>query len=557
MKEFPEILGGSNKSLALHLIHRVLHIPNQYLYLVADQYFYNKHSPVEIRDSFLDLLGDVFFVVPGVVTARYHRDAGAPVYFYEFQHPPECLKDTRPAFVKADHSDEIRFVFGGAFLKGNIVMFEGATEEEKLLSRKMMRYWANFARTGCSQDAVGGQVLSELFTNRKDNIPLKFSEDCLYLNIYTPADLTKNSRLPVMVWIHGGGLVVGGASTYDGLALSAHENVVVVTIQYRLGIWGFFSTGDEHGRGNWGHLDQLAALRWVQENIANFGGNPGSVTIFGESAGGESVSVLKFFTLDLFGDPRESYPFLPTVVDGVLLPKMPQEILAEKKFNSVPYIIGINKQEFGWLLPMMMGYPLSEDKLDQKTASSLLWKSYPIANIPEELTPLASEKYLGGTDDPVKKKALFLDMLGDVVFGVPSVTVARHHRDAGAPTYMYEFQYHPSFSSDMKPQTVVGDHGDELFSVFGAPFLKGGASEEEIRLSKMMMKLWANFARSGNPNGEGLPSWPAYDQKEGYLQIGIPTQPAQKLKSKEMAFWTELLAKRAAEKLSPTEHVEL
>uniref|UniRef100_A0A8C0MAI3 Carboxylic ester hydrolase n=1 Tax=Canis lupus familiaris TaxID=9615 RepID=A0A8C0MAI3_CANLF len=441
----------------------------------------------------------------------------------------------------------------------------------------------------CSQDAVGGQVLSELFTNRKDNIPLKFSEDCLYLNIYTPADLTKNSRLPVMVWIHGGGLVVGGASTYDGLALSAHENVVVVTIQYRLGIWGFFSTGDEHGRGNWGHLDQLAALRWVQENIANFGGNPGSVTIFGESAGGESVSVLvlsplaknlfhraisesgvaltaalvkkdmkdtaqqiavfagcksttsavlvhclrqktedellevslklKFFTLDLFGDPRESYPFLPTVVDGVLLPKMPQEILAEKKFNSVPYIIGINKQEFGWLLPMMMGYPLSEDKLDQKTASSLLWKSYPIANIPEELTPLASEKYLGGTDDPVKKKALFLDMLGDVVFGVPSVTVARHHRDAGAPTYMYEFQYHPSFSSDMKPQTVVGDHGDELFSVFGAPFLKGGASEEEIRLSKMMMKLWANFARSGNPNGEGLPSWPAYDQKEG-LALG-------------------------------------
>ncbi|CAO2610564.1 Carboxylesterase 1D, partial [Lemmus lemmus] len=144
----------------------------------------------------------------------------------------------------------------------------------------------------CSQDAVGGQVLSELFTNRKENIPLQFSEDCLYLNIYTPADLTKTSRLPVMVWIHGGGLVVGGASTYDGLALSAHENVVVVAIQYRLGIWGFFSTGDEHSRGNWGHLDQVAALRWVQDNIAKFGGNPGSVTIFGESAGGFSVSAL-------------------------------------------------------------------------------------------------------------------------------------------------------------------------------------------------------------------------------------------------------------------------
>nr|XP_021485923.1 putative inactive carboxylesterase 4 [Meriones unguiculatus] len=95
-----------------------------------------------------------------------------------------------------------------------------------------------------------------------------------------------------MVWIHGGGFVSGGASSYDGVVLSAHENVVVVTIQYRLGIWGFFSTGDEHSPGNWGILDQLAALRWLQDNIANFGGDPRSVTIFGESAGGWGVSIL-------------------------------------------------------------------------------------------------------------------------------------------------------------------------------------------------------------------------------------------------------------------------
>ncbi|KAM9756760.1 liver carboxylesterase-like isoform 4-T4 [Dama dama] len=431
----------------------------------------------------------------------------------------------------------------------------------------------------------------------------------------------------VMVWIHGGALLLGGASPYDGMVLSARENVVVVTIQYRLGIWGFFSTGDEHSRGNWGHLDQVAALRWVQENIAYFGGDPGSVTIFGESAGGESVSVLvlsplaknlfhraisesgvallpglvkkdskaeakriaafagcktttsavlvhclrqktedelleimqkmNFLTLDFLGDPTKTYPFLPTVVDGVVLPKMPIEMLAEKNFNTVPYIVGINKQEFGWILPLLMGFPLSEDKMDQKMASSLVWKSYPILNIPEELAPVATDKYLGGTHDPVQKKDLLLELMADGLFCVPSVNTARYHRDAGVPTYMYEFQYRPSFSSELKPKTVIGDHGDEVFSVFGFPILKDGASEEEISLSKMVMKFWANFARNGNPNGEGLPHWPAYDQKEGYLQIGVNTRAAEKLKSEKVAFWNELLSQDAAKKAPQSKHIEL
>ncbi|XP_049976783.1 carboxylesterase 1D-like [Alexandromys fortis] len=479
----------------------------------------------------------------------------------------------------------------------------------------------------CSQDAVGGQALSELFTNRKENIPLQFSEDCLYLNIYTPADLTKNSQLPVMVWIHGGTLVVGGASTYDGLALSAHENVVVVSIQYRLGIWGFFSTGDEHSKGNWGHLDQVAALRWVQDNIANFGGNPGSVTIFGGSAGGFCVSALvlsplaknlfhraisqsgvaltaalftenvkpiaelvanlsgcetttsavmvhclrqkteeelmetsqrmKLLKLDLLGNPKETYPFLPTVVDGVFLPKTPEEILAEKSFNTVPYMVGTNKQEFGWILPMLMGHQLSENKLDQKTAKSLLWQFYPILKIPENLIQVATDKYLERTDDPAKKKNTFLDIFADVIFNIPSVMVSRGHRDAGAPTYMYEFEYRPSFVSNMRPKAVIGDHGDELFSVFGSPFLKDGASEEETNLSKTVMKFWANFARNGNPNGRGLPHWPEYDQKEGYMKLGTSIQAAHRLKDVEVVFWTELRAKEAAERAMHREHAEL
>ncbi|EHA98239.1 Liver carboxylesterase 1 [Heterocephalus glaber] len=153
----------------------------------------------------------------------------------------------------------------------------------------------------------------------------------------------------------------------------------------------------------------------------------------------------------------------------------------------MPYMVGINKQEFGWIIPM---------------------------NVPEELISVASEKYLEGTHDPVKKREVFLDLLADLMFVILSVIVSCGHRE--------------------------------------------GASREEInKISKMVMKFWANFVQNGNPNGEGLPHWPEYDQKEGYLEIGTTTQAAQRLKDKEVAFWTEVQAKKAVEKPSQDEHVEL
>ncbi|NWI64732.1 SASB hydrolase, partial [Todus mexicanus] len=144
----------------------------------------------------------------------------------------------------------------------------------------------------CLQDKEQGQFFSDAITNRKEKVPLQVSEDCLYLNVYTPVSREKEEKLPVFVWIHGGGLFFGAASTYDGSALAAFDNVVVVAIQYRLGIVGYLSTGDKHAPGNWGYLDQVAALQWIQKNIIHFGGNPSSVTIAGESAGGISVSAL-------------------------------------------------------------------------------------------------------------------------------------------------------------------------------------------------------------------------------------------------------------------------
>ncbi|XP_044515652.1 liver carboxylesterase 1-like [Gracilinanus agilis] len=345
---------------------------------------------------------------------------------------------------------------------------------------------------GCSQNPGVSSRLSRLFSIRNETISFTHSEDCLYLNIYTPANLTKKTKLPVMVWVHGGGLFMGGASTYDGLALSAFENVVVVTIQYRLGILGFFSTGDEHAWGNWGCLDQVAGLQWIQKNIANFGGDPGSVTIFGEASGGFSVSsliLLKPLTL--------KFVFIPSVVDGAFFPKSPKELLAEKQFNDIPYIMGITNDEFGWFLPNEMGYPLSGDGLDQETATALLWSSYPIVEIPQNLTAVITQEYLGVTDDPVKKKRFFLDMLGDLTFGIPTVILAQYYRDAGSRTYLYEFQHPASIWGNLKPAMVRADHGDDLFFVFGSPFLRDDFSEEEKHLSRMMMKYWGNFARNG------------------------------------------------------------
>ncbi|XP_049999596.1 acylcarnitine hydrolase-like isoform X3 [Alexandromys fortis] len=405
-----------------------------------------------------------------------------------------------------------------------------------------------------------------------------------------------------MVWIHGGGLVVGMASMYDGSILAVTEDVVVVTIQYRLGVLGFFSTGDQHARGNWGYLDQVAALRWVQQNIAHFGGNPDLVTIFGESAGGTSVSSLVVSPMskglfhraimqsgvallpDLISETHEGvyttvanlsgcetmdseglvhclrgkseaeilvifkvFKMIPAVVDGVFLPRHPRELLASVGFHPVPSIIGVNNDEYGLIIPMVMGSAKTIKKITRENLQAVLKNTAAQMMLPLECSDLIMEEYMGDTEDPQTLQIQFREMMADFMFVVPALQVA-HFQRSHAPVYFYEFQHQPSFVKDVRPPHVKADHGDEVFYVFGAFFsgMKRDLTEEEL-LNMRMMKYWANFARHGNPNSEGLPYWPMMDDDEQYLQLDIQPAVGRALKARRLQFWTQTLPQKIQE----------
>ncbi|XP_028624353.1 acylcarnitine hydrolase-like [Grammomys surdaster] len=473
-------------------------------------------------------------------------------------------------------------------------------------------------RDGTSHSAICLQNVTmnmEGLKERKLTLPpVSMSEDCLYLNIYTPVHAHEGSNLPVMVWIHGGALTVGMASMYDGSMLAATEDVVVVTIQYRLGVLGFFSTGDEHARGNWGFLDQVAALRWVQQNIAHFGGNPGRVTIFGESAGGISVSshVVAPMSQGLFhgaimesgvsllpgigfsfsevvyqtvaelsgcegmdseamvrclrGKSEEemlaitkNFQVIPAVVDGEFLPKHPQELLASADFHPVPSIIGFNNDEYGWIVPKVIGSAQTIKGITRENLQAVLKDTTPQMMLPPECSDLLMEEYMEDIEDPKTLQIQFVEMMEDFMFVIPSLQVAHFHR-SHAPVYFYEFQHQSSFLKDIRPPDVNADHGDEVPFVFGSFFWgkKLDLTEEEKLLNRRIMKYWANFARHGNPNSEGLPYWPVFDHDEQYLQLNIQPAVGRIQKARKLKFWTKTLPQKLEElKRSQNIHNEL
>ncbi|XP_062395039.1 fatty acyl-CoA hydrolase precursor, medium chain-like [Sardina pilchardus] len=458
----------------------------------------------------------------------------------------------------------------------------------------------------CLQDRQISVMFAEAFGVVVE-IP-EVSEDCLYLNIYTPAKPAEDARLPVMVWIHGGALIMGSASFYDGSALAAYHNVVVVLIQYRLGLLGFFSTGDDNAPGNMGLLDQVAALQWVQENIQSFGGDPSSVTIFGESAGGVSVSlqilsplstglfhraiaesgtaamdlltgippmdtaktvakmsnctgtkpqeivdcVMQMSTEDILNITMNGGWIYGPAMDGHFLPKKIGDIFQSQEFSKVPLINGINNDECGWAVVRNVAPPSWKEGMDLETVRKLIAAFFP--NTEDWAIDLVLDEYMGSGEDSIKNRNGFTELLADLVFNIPAVKLSKAHRDSGAPVYMYELQHPPSILSDKRPSFVKVDHADDLIFVFGFPFIKGHVkingtfTEEEEELSRTVMSYWGNFARTGSPNGPGLTHWPMYGAGEEYLGIGLKQQVGSHLRANRFTFLTETLPNKIQEK---------
>lgn len=383
--------------------------------------------------------------------------------------------------------------------------------------------------------------------------PDEFGEDCLYLNVWTPAQSPKD-KLPVLVWIYGGGFSGGSSSFYDGEAL-ARKGVILVSINYRVGWLGFLAHPEltaenpDGVSGNYGLLDQIAALKWVQNNIAQFGGDPSKVTIFGESAGGISVSMLCASPLakglfrgaisqsgGSFGPTRvTSYPGenMKTlamaevdgvnyaeglgassleelraldvsaftrpgpvtggawpIVDGYVIPDDQHRLYEAGKFNNVDILVGYNSDEgasFSWGIDTPESHIASVEERYGPFTEKLL-SVYPVAA------------------DYVPKSAR--DLMRDAAFGWHTWAWARLQAEkGGSNVFLYYFDQHPDYPEDSPMFGQGSPHGQDVAYVFQNP--------EEVlptdrALSDIMGDYWVNFTKYGDPNGEGLPQWPEF-----------------------------------------------
>ncbi|MDD5190793.1 MAG: carboxylesterase/lipase family protein [Dehalococcoidales bacterium] len=405
------------------------------------------------------------------------------------------------------------------------------------------------------------------------------SEDCLYLNIWTPG--LDNSKRPVMLWIHGGGFLEGASSQagFRGHVLARRGNAIIVTINYRLGALGFLSLNEiTDGRiaatGNEGLLDQIAALQWVKDNIAAFGGDPKNVTLFGESAGGMSIgcqlalprsqglfhrailqsgaastvqpkSVVERITevfLDTLGTkasdikgllstPTEniiacqkaflrkvrteklgisSLPFQP-VVDGKVLPVHPLTAIREGASTDIPVIIGTTLDEYQFFMPP----PPAMDNLTDEGVVKIISGFVPADFAPEMVNHYRKARQARNV--PVSSKDILSAIQTDHIFRIPAIRLAETKQNHRQPAYDYLFTW---------PSPIAGGrlgacHAIDVGFTWGThePVFSGGGPKADT-LSHNLQDGWLNMARTGIPSCEALGKWSKYGNKRETMLLG-------------------------------------